>query len=193
MDAAMTLPAAAAQGHDTLALANDYRARFVPLSPASKPLIVTAMTRLSLESSRRRFFTPRVHLSERELDLLTAVDGVRHYAFGVCGRGVDGAAEGIATAHFVRTAEDSRVAEIALTVIDEFQGQGIGKAMLARLASAALVRGVHRLRALIVPDNAPVLGLLRRYAPGARFTYDGELYTADIPVASLTLALPAAA
>jgi len=44
-----------------------------------------------------------------------------------------------------------------------------------------------------VPDNAPVLGLLRRYAPGARFTYDGELYTADIPVAPLTLALPAAA
>ena len=118
---------------------------------------------------------------------------MRHYAFGICGRGADGTVEGIATARFVRTVEDPRVAEIALTVIDDYQGQGLGRTMLGRLAAAALQRGVARLRALIVPDNAPVLGMLRKYAPSARFTYDGEIYTADIPVPQLAMALPAAA
>jgi len=163
-----------------------------PITPASKPLIARAVSRLSLESSRRRFFTPRVQLSERELDALTDVDGVRHYAFGVCARGADGAMEGIAAAHLVRVSDAPATAEIALTVIDAFQGQGLGKLMLGRLAAAALTRGVLRLRALIVPDNAPVLGLLRNYAPGARFSYDGELYTADIPAPQVAAALPVA-
>ena len=51
--------------------------------------------------------------------------------------------------------------------IDDFQGMGLGKRMLGRLAAAAWTGGVERLRALIVPDSAPVLGLLRKYAPGA--------------------------
>ena len=188
-----TIAALPLRNGNTVTLAHGYRAILQRITPASKPLIAAGMARLSLQSSRRRFFTPRVRLSERELDALTAVDGYKHYAFGICGRGPDGEPEGIAAAHFVRLAGDSGTAEIALTVIDDFQGQGLGKAMLGRLAAAALVRGVTRLRALIVPDNAPVLGLLRKYAPGTRFTYDGELYTADIPAAPLTVALPTAA
>ena len=172
-----------------LALANGYRFRLQPITPASKPLIARAITRLSPESSRRRFLTPRFRLSDRELEALTAVDGIHHYAFGVCGRGADGAPEGIASAHFVRLQDQPAAAEIALTVIDAFQGQGLGKMMLGRLAAAALTQGVERLRGLIVPDNVPVLALLRKYAPGARFTYDGELYTADIPVPQVAAAL----
>lgn len=190
MESVIALPS---RTNDVLTLASGYRAFVSPITSASKPLIAAAMSRLSLESSRRRFFTPRTSLSERELDALTSVDGVRHYAFGICGRGADGTVEGIATARFVRTIEDPRVAEIALTVIDDYQGQGLGRTMLGRLAAAALQRGVARLRALIVPDNAPVLGMLRKYAPAARFTYDGEIYTADIPVPQLAMALPTAA
>jgi len=175
-----------------LTLPNGYRFSLEPITPASKPLIARAVSRLSLVSSRRRFFTPRVQLSERELDALTDVDGVRHYAFGVCGRDADGAVEGIAAAHLVRVTDAPATAEIALTVIDAHQGQGLGKLMLGRLAAAALTRGISRLRALIVPDNTPVLGLLRKYAPGARFAYDGELYTADIPVPQVAAALPTA-
>jgi len=173
-------------------LPNGYLASFRPMSPASKPLIAGAMRRLSPESSRRRFLTPRFQLSERELAHLTAVDGVRHVAYGVCGHGAGGEAEGIAAARFVRDDDDPAVAELALTVIDEFQRMGLGKRMLGRLAAAAWTGGVLRLRALIVPDNAPVLGLLRKYAPGARFVFDGELYVAHIPVPALARALPAA-
>ena len=124
METVATLPP---RTNDVLTLANGYRAVVSPVTPASKPLIAAAMSRLSLESSRRRFLTPRLSLSERELDALTSVDGLRHYAFGICGHRADGTVEGIATARFVRTMDDPRVAEIALTVIDDFQGQGLGR------------------------------------------------------------------
>jgi GNAT superfamily N-acetyltransferase len=172
----------------TLVLDNGYRATIRPITAASRPLIETAMTRLSPESSRRRFFTPRVRLSERELGHLTSPDGVRHFAVGVCGRNADGTLEGIAAARFVRTDDNPAVAEIALTVIDAFQGMGIGKTLLAHLIAAATARGIDRLRALTTPDNTPVLRLIRHYAPSARFAYDGEILAADIPLAGLPLA-----
>lgn len=178
---------------EVLVLRDGYRATIRRMTRESRPLIVAAMARLSPESSRRRFFTPRFRLSERELDYLTSPDGVRHVALGVCGRAPDGALEGVAAGRFVRTADDPNVAEFALTVIDPFQSMGLGKALLARLAGAAIVRGVERLRAFVVPDNTPVFGMLRKYTPWVRFAYDGELFTADISLAGLRIALPAAA
>ena len=184
-DAMETREATVFPNGGTLVLDNGYRATIRPITAASRPLIETAMTRLSPESSRRRFFTPRFRLSERELTHLTSPDGVRHFAVGVCGRNADGTLEGIAAARFVRTDDNPAVAEIALTVIDAFQGKGIGKTLLAHLIAAATARGIDRLRALMTPDNTPVLRLIRCYAPSARFVYDGEILTADIPLAGL--------
>lgn len=179
--------------NEALVLPSGYRATLRRITAESRPLIVAAMSRLSLESSRRRFFTPRVRLSEQELDYLTSPDGFNHVALGVCGRAADGTAEGIASGRFVRTKENPRVAEIALTVIDPFHHMGIGKALLARLVACAVVGGVERLRGSIVPDNTPMLALFRKYLPGARYTFDGEVLTADIPLAGFSVALPRAA
>jgi len=178
---------------ERLVLPNGYRATLRRITRESRPLIAAAMTRLSPESSRRRFFTPRFQLSDKELDYLTSADGVRHVALGVCGRAPDGTLEGIASGRFVRTNEDPRVAEFALTVIDAFQGMGLGKTLLSRLLGAALVRGIDRLRAYVVPDNKPVFGLLRSYTPWVRFSYDGDLFTADIPLEPIRSARQAAA
>jgi len=153
-----------------------------PITAAAKPLIVAAMGKLSPLSSRRRFFTPRIRLSEDELVQLTDNDGVRHYAVGACRRAVDGTLEGLGIAHYVRD-EDPRTAEIAITVIDDFQGIGLGKALLARLAAAAFAHGIDRLRAIVMPDNDPVLRLFHKWAPGSRVWREGDHLAADIPLA----------
>ena len=184
-------PVAVPRTGETLVLPNGYRATIYWLTADAKPLLEAAMLRLSPESSRRRFFTPRFRLSERELAFLTSPDGIRHYALGVSGRADDGSVEGIATARFVRLQDEPSTAEIALTVIDPFQRMGIGKALLVRLARAAVLRGIERLRALILPDNAPVIALLSKYAPAVRFTCDGELLRADIPLARYALSAAA--
>jgi acetyltransferase len=155
-----------------------------PITPASKPLIAAAMTRLSPESIRRRFFAPRRELSAGDLHRLTAMDGWNQYALGACTRGADGVLEGIGVARFARTSPDSRTAEMAITVVDAFQGRGIGKALAAKLVDAATARGIRTLHAIVLPDNAAIIGLLQRYAPWARWRRNGDNLMAVIPLAS---------
>ena len=166
----------------SIALPGGSRLAVRAITPASKPLIAAAMTRLSPASIRRRFLAPRRELSELDLHRLTALDGWNQYALGVCDRAGDGTLEGVGVARFARTSEDSKTAEIAITIVDAYQGRGIGKALLAQLANAATTRGIRTLQAIILPDNAAIIGLLQRFAPWARWRRDGENLMAVIPL-----------
>ncbi len=147
-----------------------------PITPAARPLIERAIARVSPESSRRRFFTPRFRFSERELDALTVLDGHDRYALGAVVNGPDAAPEGVGIARFVRVPGQADTAEVAVLVVDAFQGQGVGRTLLARLAIAALARGIARFRGIVMTDNDPMLKLLSRYAPGLRMArVDGHL------------------
>lgn len=178
---------------ESVALADGRLLTLKAITPAAKSVLAAAIRRLSLESSRRRFFTPRRELSDLELDRLTAMDGWNRYAVGLCRKSADGGTEGIGVARYARLADDSRAAEIAITVIDDFQGQGLGKALLARLFAAAMTRGVERLQAVVLPDNTPMLELFRKYAPAARSRHTGDHLTIDIPLPVSALRVRAAA
>jgi GNAT superfamily N-acetyltransferase len=152
-----------------------------PITPDAKPLIAEAITRVSPESSRRRFLTVRRQLSERELDQLTRLDGWHRYALGAVERGPAGV-RGVAVARFARLADDPRAAEIAILVVDAWQGAGLGRHLLDRLANAARLRGIERFTGLVLADNAPMLGMLRRHAPGLALARDGDQLSIDVPV-----------
>ena len=152
-----------------------------PLTPAAKPLIAKGIERVSPESSRRRFFTVRRHFSERELDEMTTLDGWNRYAIGATASGADGPI-GAAIARFARSAEDPTSAEVALLVVDDFQHAGLGRLLIARIAEAASVRGIERFTALVLRDNAPMIGLLRRYAPDLSIVAAGEHYRIEVPL-----------
>jgi ribosomal protein S18 acetylase RimI-like enzyme len=140
------------------------------------------MKRLSPESIRRRFSSPRRELSDLELHRLTAMDGWNQYAIGACGRAADGTLEGIGIARYARLPGDDAAAEIAVTVVDAFQHRGIGLALLERIVEAATARGIRRLDAMVLPENRPVIGLLRRLAPWARWRPDEGQLIAEIPL-----------
>ena len=176
---------------ESIALPDGHSFTVRPITPASKPLIAAAMTRLSPESIRRRFFSPRRELSELELHRLTALDGWNQFALGACTRGADGTPEGIGVARFVRVAEDSTTAELAITVVDSWQGRGIGRALVGRLVNAATARGIRELHAIVLPDNAAIIGLLQRFAPWARWRRDGDNLMAVIPLPAEPVALAA--
>lgn len=55
---------------------------------------------------------------------------------------------------------DGGAHELAMTIADEYQGQGLGKLLLGRLRTAALARGVTSLRAVVRVDNAAMLHML---------------------------------
>jgi len=187
----MNLPLPPSGVPDPLVLADGSRLTVLPITPASKPLIATAMTRLSPESIRRRFFAPRRELSELDLHRLTAMDGWNQYALGACARRANGTPEGVGVARFARITADSNIAEMAITVVDAFQGRGVGKALVGRLVNAATARGVRTLHAIVLPDNRAIIALLQRYAPWAHWRHDGDNLMAVIPLPSEPVALAA--
>lgn len=166
-----------------------------PLTPASRPLIVAAMAKLSPQTSRRRFFTVRYQLSDDELDRMTSLDGVSAFALGAAARGADGRpeGEGVAVARYARDVDDASTAELAILVVDAFQGFGLGRIMIERLVAEARSRGIEHLRARVLADNDVVIDLLRKHAPSvvieceedglvARIPTDIEIPVVDTPI-----------
>ncbi len=67
--------------------------------------------------------------------------------------------------------------EMAIAVADAWQGQGIGRALLATSIAWARLHGVTRLRASMLWSNAAILGLLRSVGRPltVRASDDGDL------------------
>lgn len=150
----------------TLADGRELRVRWI--RPADAALIREGFTRLSLESRFMRFFRPLRELPDNVLRYLTEVDGVNHAAI-IATSGPDGAINGergFGVARFVRSVKDPTSAELAITVTDDAQGLGLGRALLRALARAARERSVETFEMSVLSRNARVRRLLHR--AGAR-------------------------
>lgn len=151
-----------------------------PVTPAAKPLIVRGLERISPETSRRRFFTVRYRFSDEELDRMTNLDGHQRFALGATVRDPDGNVEPVGIARFARLADTPTMAEVAILVIDAFQGQGVGRTLLKQLATAALARGIAHFRGIVQPDNRPIIRLLTQYAAGPVIAPAGDHLAIDV-------------
>ncbi len=144
--------------------------------PDDKPLLARGFERLSPRSRYRRFFAAKAHLTEAELRYLTEVDGVNHVALGALVAG-----DGVGVARFVRLPGRQDVAEAAVTVADDYQGRGLGRLLLSRLATAARERGIRCFRADVLVENRAMLGLLETLALDHRIVAsDDEAVTLEL-------------
>jgi GNAT superfamily N-acetyltransferase len=132
-----------------------------PVRPTDGPVLVAGFARLGAESRRSRFLTPKRELTAAEVRFYTEVDHDNHEAIGAVAAS-DGSAVGIA--RYVRSAHEPQQAEIAVTVVDEWQRRGVGTVLLTRLAARALSVRIRTFRAVVGRDNTALIGLLRRTA-----------------------------
>jgi RimJ/RimL family protein N-acetyltransferase len=138
---------------------------------ADAPLLADGFARLSARSRQLRFLTPKQELSPAELRYFTDVDHHDHEALGALNH-ADG--RGVGIARYIRDAGDPQAAEIAVTVVDDWQRRGLGTELLAQLSERARSKGIRRFTALVAADNAAMAALLRnvradlvRREPGA--------------------------
>lgn len=113
------------------------------------PLLAEGFARLSVRSRRSRFLRDKNRLTEAELRYLTCVDHHDHEALGALGPDRRGAG----VARYIRDSEEPRAAEVAITVVDEWQGRGLGSKLLALLCERARAEGVCWLTAQVAYDN----------------------------------------
>ena len=95
------------------------------LRAEDKGVLAEAFEHLSKESRFRRFFAFKSRLTEAELRYFTDIDGEAHFALAAGHRRGDGSAEGLGTARFVRRVNEPDAAELAVAVVDDWQGRGV--------------------------------------------------------------------
>jgi GNAT superfamily N-acetyltransferase len=151
-----------------------------PLVPGDREAYLQAFSTLSPTSRYLRFAGPKPRLSSSEVTFLVEVDHDSHEALMAyeCETG-----RPIAVGRFVRTAADPEVAEAAITVLDAWQGHGIGPHMLRRLIARAAELGLVTLRAEVLRTNVRALAMLR-HAGWRVVAADGLMATFEHPLSS---------
>jgi GNAT superfamily N-acetyltransferase len=135
-----------------------------PIHPEDKEGLKRGLAMLSSESKRQRFFSSRKDFTEKELTFFTEVDQHNHIAFLALSKNTtDPLPSG--SIRCVRDLLHGRpdFAELAITIVDRFQGQGLGKALLDTLAEKALQEKINYLYGDFHCTNIKVQKLLEGY------------------------------
>ncbi len=141
--------------------------------PEDREVLREAFHRVSAETRMRRFLRDVGEPTDEMLRYLTEVDQHDHVAIWAVVESPDlKTEEPVGIARFVRLKDEPEVAEAAVTVVDAMQGVGVGGALLRRLVSLALERGITRFRSDVLATNEPMLHILE--ASGATLTAQGH-------------------
>jgi GNAT superfamily N-acetyltransferase len=125
------------------------------LRPDDRAAILAAVGHTSERSLYRRFFAARRSFSEKEIAFFLNVDLISHVALVAVVRHDDGGVEIAGGGRYI-VLQPGR-AEAAFTVVDQFQGRGLGTVLLRHLAAIARDAGIHEFVAEVLPENTPML------------------------------------
>jgi GNAT superfamily N-acetyltransferase len=131
------------------------------VTPDDRGGLVEAVGRASAESLYRRFFAVRRNFSEQELTFFSDVDFVRHTALIAV---VEEGGRPVVVGGGRYVVVESRRAEVAFAIVDQFQGQGLGAALMRHLAALARAAGLKELIAEVLPENTPMLKVFKKSA-----------------------------
>ena len=152
------------------------------MRPGDRDEIARQFARMSPDSRYRRFFSGIQELSPEMLEYLTVVDGVNHFALVAVTDSLDLKREvGLGVGRFVRLSDEHDVAEAAVTVVDDYQGRGVGRLLIMTLVEAARERGVKKFRGEVLESNEPMRKLLEGVGAVGRDSGYGTLLF-DVPL-----------
>ena len=153
------------------------------IRPDDKARLLAHFDRLSPQARRYRFFAGKRSLSDQELQRLTELDLVKEVGL-VLTLDSDTTGHFIGVARYVRSSDPSR-AEIALAILDEFQGRGIGPLLIHHLARIARTNGIQTFEANVLGDNDRMLKVIRKSGCAVKTVTDTGVVHIDLCCPSL--------
>lgn len=156
---------------------------FEQITPDSRELLQRGLEEMSPESRYLRFMHPVSRLSDKELDYFTRIDQYNHVAWGAIEQLPSGP-HGLGVGRYVRSVEKSDTAEFALTVIDKYQGLGIGSVLLAILYTVGQQHGLSFLSGYVLGTN--VYAAEKMHQIGAKVRSEQGQFLVDIPIIDVT-------
>ena len=158
------------------------------IRPEDRDRLARGLRRLSPETRYLRFHTDLEQLTDRQLDYLTRVDHVDHEA--IIALDLDRPeVPGIGVARYIRDARERHVAEAAVTVADEYQGQGAGTMLMGVLSTRARKHGVEVFRNYVLAQNQTMLDLFDELG-ATRELESGGLWRVDLALPGRESDLP---
>jgi GNAT superfamily N-acetyltransferase len=153
--------------------------------PTDEELLRRGFERLSAEGRYRRFLAATPELTDDMVRYLTEVDHHDHEAIVAT---EESTGEGVAVARYVRNQAHPDSAEVAVTVIDEWHGRGLGTLLLEVLCGRARAEGITRFTAMMLASNQQMLELLEGLGPVEVVDRDAGTVQLEIPIPDTGLA-----
>jgi protein lysine acetyltransferase len=170
-----------------VALRDGARVQIRPILPSDRGKLADTQPGFSRESHYRRFFSAPP-LTDKVVQYLVDVDYGDHFAW-VALAADDPAESGVASARYIRERAAHETAEVAFSVIDDYQGRGLGTILLGALGVAAAENGIRDFRARVLAENEPMRAILRRAGAQLGFAEPGVLETV-VPIPAFGDGLP---
>ena len=163
-------------GHaEHVALRNGATIVIRALAAGDEAAIASWFAGLGAETRYARFFGWIERLDRRTQSELVRVDHRDREA--IAARAVDGTTVGIA--RYMRLGE-SRTAEVAVAVADDWSGQGVATLLLERVAAKARAVGIQQFTAACLVTNHTVIRLLSRLGTASVGPPDAGIVTVRI-------------
>jgi len=158
--AAPAMTAAVTTPHDRAVLRDGSAVLIRPLATGDVKAIITWFEGLGPQARYERFLASIEQLDDRTLSQLAQVDHHEHEALTAV------TAEGttIGLAQYIRLPQ-TRTAELAVAVADQWQGRGLGSLLLHGIAARARAAGIRWLIVECLASNAAIARVLRRLGP----------------------------
>jgi GNAT superfamily N-acetyltransferase len=153
-------------------LRNGRRVEIRALRPDDRSDLIAAVDRSSAQSLYRRFLGAKRHFSEQEIAFFLNVDFINHVALVAVMEDEDGPII-IGGGRYV--VWEPGKAEVAFAVIDQYQGQGVGSALMRHLLAIARQAGLKELTAEVLSENNPMLKVFEKTGLGLSRKRDGAV------------------
>jgi ribosomal protein S18 acetylase RimI-like enzyme len=137
------------------------------LRPEDEADMLAAVGKTSAQSLQRRFFAMKRHFSDKERAFFMDIDFKNHVAMVAVAE--EAGRKVIVGGGRYIVFEPGR-AEMAFVVVDTWQGRGIGSILMRHLVKIASDAGLQELTAEVLPENAAMLSVFRKFGfrPGTR-------------------------
>jgi acyl-CoA hydrolase/GNAT superfamily N-acetyltransferase len=154
------------------------RIRIRPVRMADQTVLQELFYRLSDHSIYQRFLGHKKSHPREEIMKLADIDCEQSMALVAEAEGVD-TGELIAMARY-DLEPGTRWADVALVVLDAFQGKGVGTTLFKQLVALAKEHGVLGFTADVLANNARMLGIFNKSGERVETRLDGGVYRVKV-------------
>lgn len=149
-----------------------------PIRPADEQLLVDLFGKLKLDSIYMRFLTRMNALPEDLLFQLTHIDYHKNFALVALTR--EGSRDSAVAVARYGYDPANNATDLAVTVRDDWQQNGLGEFLLSEIISIGLEHGISRFVSMLDPANSVIKHILQKTGHTVRYSRKEGCATVEI-------------